>query len=188
MKRDNIKRKHLARDLVIIILSIAAAHLLVEINAFQALINSTGEVKVLGSFIAGLFFTSIFTTPLAIVVLGELTLTSSLFSVALLGACGALLGDIVIYYFVKDSVAQDIQYVISKASFHKRLFHIFKLRIFRWITPFIGALVIASPLPDELGIAMMGLSKMKLSVMAPVSFIMNFIGILIIGLVANSMI
>ncbi|KKR47070.1 MAG: hypothetical protein UT80_C0011G0001, partial [Parcubacteria group bacterium GW2011_GWC1_40_13] len=69
----------------------------------------------------------------------------------------------------------------------KRLFSIFRPKLFKWLIPFIGALIIASPLPDEAGLAMMGLSKMKTSVFIPISFALNFLGILAIGLFAKGM-
>jgi len=44
---------------------------------------------------------------------------------------------------------------------------------------------VISPLPDELGLAMMGLSKMKTSLFIPISFILNSLGILAIGLITK---
>ena len=60
------------------------------------------------------------------------------------------------------------------------------LRIFRWLIAFLGALIIASPLPDELGLTMMGFSKIKTSLFIPISFLLNSLGILIIGLIAKA--
>ncbi|OGG78335.1 hypothetical protein A3A36_01445 [Candidatus Kaiserbacteria bacterium RIFCSPLOWO2_01_FULL_52_12b] len=64
---------------------------------------------------------------------------------------------------------------------------IFRPRLFKWLIPFVGALIIASPLPDEAGLAMMGLSKMKTSVFIPISFALNFLGILAIGIFAKEL-
>ncbi|MDP3800322.1 MAG: hypothetical protein Q8Q90_02755, partial [bacterium] len=58
----------------------------------------------------------------------------------------------------------------------------FRKSFLRWFTPFLGALIIASPFPDELGLVLMGLSKTNTKVFIPVSFGLNFIGILIMGL------
>jgi hypothetical protein len=41
----------------------------------------------------------------------------------------------------------------------------------------LGAFIIASPLPDELGLTLMGMSKVRLAVLVPVSFVMNAVGI-----------
>jgi hypothetical protein len=43
-------------------------------------------------------------------------------------------------------------------------------------------LIIASPFPDELGLMLMGLSKTNTKVFILLSFVLNFIGILVMGL------
>jgi len=107
--------------------------------------------------------------------------------VAIVGGLGALIGDIIIFRFVKDRVSEHFAYLI-KASRSERLFSIFKLKLFHWIIPFVGALIIASPLPDEIGVTMLGLSKMKSLHFILLSFILNSAGILVIGLIAKTII
>ena len=69
-----------------------------------------------------------------------------------------------------------------------RRFHLlFKRRFFRWITFLAGGLILASPLPDELGVAVLGFSKMRLKYFALLSFVFNFLGIAVIGLVARAL-
>jgi hypothetical protein len=62
------------------------------------------------------------------------------------------------------------------------------MRVFRAVMPFLGALIIASPLPDELGLVFLGISKLKTRYFLPLSFVLNFFGILIIGLIAKSLV
>ncbi len=176
----------LIRDLTLLILSIFVAVLLVRTHSIDWILNSTKEMKLVGAFIAGMFFTSAFTTPLSIVALGEISLNTPPLQVAVVAALGALIGDLVIFTFIKDTFAKDVQDFL-KAHPQKKLRSLFKFRIFRWLTAFIGALVIASPLPDEVGLAMMGFSRMSVAILIPVSFVMNFIGILLIALVAHSL-
>jgi len=173
------------RDLGIIALSVVIAIVLVKTGALKSLLASAKEIQFIGSFVAGMFFTSIFTIAPAIVALVEIFQINSLFSVAIFGGLGALVGDLIIFRFVKESLSEDVSYLIQKTK-SERFFSIFHLKIFRWLIPFIGALVVASPLPDELGIAMMGLSKMKTSFFIPLSFLLNSFGILIIGLITRA--
>ena len=153
----------------------------------------------IGIFIAGMFFTSAFTTAPAIVILGEFSKHNNLMAVAVIGGLGAAIGDFILFKFVKDRVADDFKYLfhIKKKGRHvvkskdidclgNRLKSIFHTKLFHWFAPFIGALIIASPLPDELGIAILGLSRMKDSVFIPVSFIFNSIGIFVIGWAVHS--
>ena len=184
---DKNTQNNLTRDLGIIIFSIVVAVLLIKTGAIEEVLNQTRNVWFLDSFIAGMFFTSIFTTVPAIVTLGAIAQASqSVLLVAIFGGLGALCGDLIIFRFMRDRLGEDIRGLI-KNSKNGRLRSIVRLKFFRWLTFFLGALVIASPLPDELGLAMMGFSKMKTSLFIPVSFVFNSLGILVIGLIAKNL-
>lgn len=183
-----MREKHshnVMKDLAIIIFSFIAAIVFVKTGTLKNILDSAQEMKLLGSFISGIFFVSVFTAIPATVIIAELAKTNSIFLVVLFGGFGALFGDLIIFRFIKDSLSEDFFYLIKKSG-SERFFSIFKIRLFRWIVPFIGALVVASPLPDELGLAMMGLSKMKTSLFIPIAFILNSLGILAICLLARS--
>ncbi|MBI2024299.1 hypothetical protein HYT00_02855 [Candidatus Giovannonibacteria bacterium] len=180
------EKNNIIRDLGIIILSIVVAIIIAKTGVLANILTSTQEMEILGSLIAGMFFVSIFTAAPAGVVLFEIAAANSIWEVALFGGIGALAGDLLIFRFIRDSLSEDIHWLIRKTK-QERFFSIFRLKMFRWIAPFIGALIVASPLPDEVGLAMMGLFKMKMLVFVPISFSLNFLGILIIGLFAKGM-
>jgi hypothetical protein len=46
-----------------------------------------------------------------------------------------------------------------------------------WLLPLVGAIIIASPLPDEPGVAMLGISKIRRWVFTVVVFFLNTIGV-----------
>lgn len=174
------------RDLGIIILSIIIAIIVIKTGVLISLLTSTQESKFIGSFVAGIFFVSVFTAAPATVVLAEIAQSNSIFWVAFFGGIGALVGDLIIFRFIKDSLSDDFLYLIKKSK-SKKLASIFRLRLFGWLMPFVGALIVASPFPDELGLTMMGLSKMKTSLFIPLSFALNFFGILVVGLIAETL-
>lgn len=145
-----------------------------------------GDGVVFASFVAGLFFTSFFTTPPAIVVLGELAQEGNLFLVAGVGALGAVIGDYILFMFVRDRVAADASELLSGPRL-KRFMRIMKRSHFRRVLPVVGALIIASPLPDELGLALLGISKMRTRSFFILSFCMNALGIMLVGLAARSL-
>lgn len=179
------KQNHiLIRDLAVIVFSVVLAIVLAKTGILKNILTATQELKFIGSFAAGAFFASVFTAAPATVVLGKIAQTNSVFLVAFWGGLGALVGDLIIFRFLKDNLAKDIFYLVNKVK-TKRLAAIFKLRLFYWLLPLLGALVIASPLPDELGLLLMGLSKIKTLSFIPLSFFLNFSGILAIGLVAT---
>src|SRR3989344_2859172 len=184
--RKNMQN-NLRRDIGIIVLSIIVAILLIKTGAIEEILKRTPNLWFLDSFVAGMFFTSIFTTAPAIVALGEIAQSSqSVLPVALFGGLGALCGDLIIFRFMRDRFGEDIIRLI-KNSGNGRLRSIIRLKFFKWLTFFLGALVIASPFPDELGLAMMGFSKTKTSLFILVSFVFNSLGILVIGLVAQNL-
>lgn len=181
------QKNNLTRDIGAIVLSIIVAIILIKTGAIEEILKQTRDLWFLDSFIAGMFFTSVFTTVPAMVALGEIAQSSqSVLLVAIFGGLGALCGDLIIFRFMRDRFGEDIMRLI-RTSGNGRLRSIVRLKSFRWLTFFFGALVIASPLPDELGLTMMGFSKTKTLLFVPVSFVFNFLGILVIGLVAKNL-
>lgn len=180
-------RDHLGRNLILIGISLIIAVWVARSPTIEIWIRSLHEFRFLGSFIAGIFFTSIFTSPVATVVLGEIAQTNHVWLVALSGGLGALIGDWVIFKFIRDQVTDDLRALLRHAGV-RRLPAIFRLKLFRWFTALVGALIIASPLPDELGLALLGLSQIKTKRFILISFIFNTLGILVIGLIARAMV
>lgn len=179
-------KKDLLRDIGLLALSILIAVLFARSSALTALLVSAQEYKILGSFIAGIFFTSVFTTAPAVVTLGALAQTTPLLLVALFGAAGSVLGDMIIFYFVRERFSEHLTALFAHQSGSKRIRVLFKRRAFKWITFLVGGLIIASPFPDEIGISLLGFSKMKSSSFMLLSFSCNFFGILLVGLAAQA--
>lgn len=177
----------LLHDLLIIAASIGIAVILVKAEVVVEILASTRGWEFFGSFIAGLFFTSVFTTAPAIVALGEIARFDAVMPTAFFGALGAVIGDLIIFRFVRDRFSEHILELASHRNVGRKIKRIFRLRLFRWISFFIGGLILASPLPDELGIGLLGFSKINMSWFVPLSFFFNFIGILFIGFIARAM-
>ncbi len=182
-KTDKAQRasvKELKRDGAIIILSLFVAVLLVKSGAILQFVTWTKDAYIIGSFVAGIFFTSAFTLPISTVALVEIAEVSGQpFTVTFIGALGAVLGDLLLFFFIRDSLGASLKIMLG-ASRVKRWSSIFHLKLFRYLTPLLGALIIASPLPDELGLAMMGFSRMHIGLLIPISYSMNFLGILVV--------
>ncbi|HEY4511678.1 MAG TPA: hypothetical protein VJH55_02445 [Candidatus Paceibacterota bacterium] len=181
------KKERLKKEVLLLTLSVLAAVFLAQTSLLNDLLSKTYELKLFGSFVAGIFFTSVFTIAPAAVALAEIAQNNSLWVVALVGAVGAVLGDLILFLFLEDHVERDFLSLLNTSK-RKKIFALLNLPVFRRLTPVLGALIIASPLPDELGLAMMGLSKTKLRVIIPISFCMNFLGIMLLGLVARTVV
>ncbi len=180
----NKHKRQLIQDIIILIASIIFAVFMVKIGIARKFILSLGDFQYFGVFLAGTFFTSIFTIAPSIVVLSEFAQNTPLFILAVFGGLGAFAGDYIIFSFIKDRVADDLKYLFSLSK-KDRFFFIHQTRLLRFLIPFLGALIIASPLPDEIGIMMLGLSKVKGTTFFLISFLFNGLGILIIGTVAR---
>ena len=177
-------KNHLMRDVGVVVISIAMAVILAKTGVLAELLANLQEWGWLGSLIAGMFFVSMFTAAPSGVALFEIAATHSAWEVAFFGGMGGLIGDLLIFRFVKGSLSEDVHWLFRNTK-QKKFASLFLVKRFRWLMPVVGALIVASPFPDEIGLAMMGLSKMKMSVFIPISFALNFFGILIIGLFAN---
>ncbi len=174
-------------DLGIIALSILVAILLVQTGTFAHLLTLTDGSVFIDSFIAGFFFTSVFTTAPAIVVFGEMSVQGSILTISFFGALGAMVGDYIIFKFMRDRFGSHVNELIKVRGLRKRFKHLFTLRFFRQFSFLLGGIIIASPLPDELGLSLLGLSKTKTSWLLPLSFICNFAGIYVICLAARAL-
>lgn len=179
--------RRLAVDTLVVVASVLFAIYIVKSGAIHLLVSATSGNMALASFIAGLFFTSLFTTAPATVVLGELAQQGSLPMVALAGAVGAVMSDYLLFLFVRTRIAADAKMLptgprlklVVRALKHSRL---------RFVLPVIGALIIASPLPDELGMLLLGVSSVKSRSFLLISFGMNALGIVAIGLAARALV
>jgi hypothetical protein len=185
MSHPPSRKDRLWSDVGIIIVSIFVAVKLVESGILERFLAGGSGLQLLESFIAGMFFTSAFTTAPAIAALGTIAANGSVLSTAICGAAGAVLVDLLIFHFVKNSVRSDFLALASKER-RASLRHLFRGKIFRWFTPLAAALIIASPLPDELGVALVGLTGTRAKWFIPFSYAANFAGILAIGFVAKA--
>ncbi|OGI87040.1 hypothetical protein A2906_02005 [Candidatus Nomurabacteria bacterium RIFCSPLOWO2_01_FULL_37_25] len=182
MKKQYLK--HLMRDLVIIAASVAVAVWLARLGVVEKFMAFAGGFKILASFVAGMFFTSIFTTAPAMVALAVLARDFPPLWVALIGALGAVLMDFIIFRFVRDDLSKDAASMF-RVKIRRKFVRLFQHGFLKWLLVLLGGLILASPFPDELGLAILGLAKVKNRILLPLSYVMNFLGILTIVSVAR---
>jgi hypothetical protein len=172
-----------AKNIIILTLSFILAVVLINSSFITALISAGTQVKMLGIFVAGVFFASLFTAPISVVALGEFALTTSPWAVALIGGAGALVGDLIILLFLKKVMDQGSSF-FSRILARRKISAVSESKFFSWLLFVTGAVLIATPLPDELGLMLMGLTRINLKFVIPASFILNSLGIYAIALLA----
>jgi hypothetical protein len=170
-------------DIIIITISVYVAIYLARSGIIEQLISLAGDNVYLVSFIAGIFFTSFFTTPPSIATFATLAGSGNIFLLALIGGAGAVLGDSLLFLFVREKVAKDASLLMTGPKW-RRVLRVLKKRRFRRILPVLGALIIASPFPDEIGLALIGISTLSRAQFFLLSYCMNALGILLILLVS----
>lgn len=173
------------KDIGAIAVSVALAVLLAKTGAITSLLAAVGDLRFLGAFAAGMFFVSVFTVAPAAAVLIGLFQAGPVVETALAGAVGGLVGDWILFRFFRDRMAADIAFLLRRAG-GRRLPAILHLRSVRWLSPLLGAVIIASPFPDEIGLALMGLAGLRTILFLPLSFGLNFLGILALGLAVRA--
>src|SRR3990167_10935095 len=134
MKKHAGNGNYIVQDIAIIALSVLVAVLLMRTGVLSSLLVSAGEMQVFGAFIAGMFFTSIFTTAPAIVALGEISLLQGIFYTALFGAAGCVAGDLIIFRFFRNRLSEHVAEIATHRSVWRRFRLLLKRLLFRWFT------------------------------------------------------
>lgn len=178
------EKLNLVQDFFIIVISIIFAFYFAKSNILHEIVVAMGPFSYLASIIAGIFFVSIFTFAPAVALLLQLASEHSLIVMALLGGIGGVIGDYIIFIFVRNRIADDIAFLLSHPQMG-RIKKVFSTKLPLWFTPMIGAIIIASPFPDELGLTMLGLSHISTKKFIIVSFTLNALGLFLMAYFAQ---
>ena len=168
---------------LLLLASLIAFFFLAGTPAVHAFIADVGQWGYFGAFVTGIFFVSTFTVAPAVVVLFSFARVLPLFPLALVAGLGAMVGDFLLFSFVRDRLSAEWSPLFSRIA-ETPLGRLFASPFFAWFTPVLGALIIASPLPDELGVGLLGLNGLKSWKMLLITFVLNTAGILLIVFVA----
>ena len=167
------------KNTTLLVLSLILFFYLVKTPQVDSIIRQAGDLGYLGAFLAGIFFVSTFTIAPAAVVLYHLADKLQAVEIALLAGLGAMIGDYIIFRFMKDRVLTELGPLLSK--YGRPYFKVlFKSPYFGWLLPVFGAFIIASPFPDEVGVSILGLSKIKRWQFFTLALVLNAIGIFLI--------
>ena len=167
------------KNTTLLVLSLALFIYLAKTPTADTVISRIGDLGYFGAFLAGVLFVSTFTVAPAAVVLYYLASSLQPFEIAIIAGLGAMTGDYIIFRFIKDKIFLELQPLFLK--FGKPYFKtVYTSPYFAWILPLSGAFIIASPFPDEVGVSMLGLSKIKRWQFILVTFTLNAVGIFLV--------
>lgn len=189
------------KNSIALILVLLLTFFIVRSKLFKNFIQSLGNFGYIGSLIAGLFYAYSFTIAFSLSVFYFLGKFLDPFIVALFGAFGAVISDYLLFKFVKQNLSEEIRFLIQdiksvyfKTSFFFKIFpfsnlilserfeniarKVYASKTFKILTNLIGYAIIASPLPDEIGVTFLGIAKHRKEEFIFLTFFLNFIGIL----------
>ncbi len=168
----------------IFILSLSSAWWLIKSGYLHSLIEAILPLKFISEIAAGILYTSFLTSPLSVAMLVVLAQENNPVMTALLAGVGAAFADILMLKFFRGQLSSNLNQVSEQLGFKKFNILLQKLHL-GFVLPLVGAIIVASPLPDELGLIMLGVSKLKYREIAVLTYILNTAGILLIVLPIN---
>lgn len=168
-------RNTILLTMAMVLLVVFADHAIVH-----GIISGISGLKFFGIILAGMFYVSTFTIVPATLLLSEMSKIYGFWETVLLATIGALIGDFLIFRFIRDTVSEELKPILESLGKEKHLVMLFKSPLFAWLLPVIGAIIITSPLPDELGLSIMGVSKMNSRKFIVIVGILDFIGMLLL--------
>ncbi len=154
-------------------IGVILAGLIFSYPGFHELISNLGEWGILGMFLAGLAFVVSQLSPIATVVMLGLSEEYPMWMVTLICGVGSMVGDLIMFRFFSSGLGADVFEEVEniKKRLHLRNKTLIKL---------LGAIFIVSPLPDEIGVALLGMSNVKIGNMAVLSFCLNSLAIFVL--------
>jgi hypothetical protein len=137
------------------------------------------------TFLAGLLFTSFSTIPLATAVFISLAHAGlPIWQTAFIGGLGAMIGDAGLFAALKVSVLDTAAAYLARKT-HGAFQKFAHKPLVRLGSVLVGGLVIASPLPDELGMAIMGLTDVPTRYVFLIAFVFDTASIAAISYLAR---
>ncbi len=133
-----------------------------------------------GAFIGGMLYVSSFTVAIGVLLLVSATESVPLIPLSLLAGLGGVIGDTVIFKFIRSSLRAELIYVYEKLGgrFITKLFK--RHKPLSSLLPVLGAIMIASPLPDEIGVSIMGVSRMRTIHFMIMTAFLNSVGVYVL--------
>jgi hypothetical protein len=185
MKKEGEKKKRKFRlkypKFLLLLITYIIAWIIFAGKDFTPISNFFSSLGYFGTFLAGVLYTYGFTSGPATVMLLILAGTGQKLIIAgLIAGIGALCGDFLIFKFIRTSFKDEL-HKLSREKFSQKISKHIHPVLKATILPILGGIIIGSPLPDEIGVTMMAVSKnISTRFFAVLSYLFNTAGILII--------
>lgn len=188
MNSQIFKNEYKYPNLTILFSVIVMTYLMHRSGALSQMVLGLESLGYLGVFLVGMFFVSTFTVAPATTLLFLMLDKFSIPEIALIGGIGSVVGDYIIFRFVEEGLVGELKEIFHKVGGDSifRVHWIAHTKYFVWLGPVIGAMIIASPFPDELGIGLLGMYKMDGKKFILLTWILDTFGIFMLLSAVNA--
>jgi len=187
MKNQKIRYPKLLLLAIMILIAAAIFYEGKNYAPFHDFLMSLGYI---GTFLAGVFYAYGFTAAPATAVLLVLAKEQDLVLAVLAGGFGAVLSDLLIFRLIRYSFTEELNR-LKKERFVRYIEREEKIlfgHYYRHVFPALAGFLIASPLPTEIGVAMMAsMKKLSIKKFLMIAFILHSLGILAILMVGKGL-
>lgn len=177
-------RRYEYKHTSVAISAIIAFVLLLDTALIQSVLLYITHLELLGIFIAGVLFVSFFTAAPAVILLLHFLDMYDPLIIAVISGAGAAIGDLIIFTILEDKIGYELKPLAKKLRLMKFINSLHRKKA-RLRTVLVGSFIIASPLPDEAGIALLGLSHISAAGLLLVTYLLNTVGIFVILIAAS---
>ena len=181
-------RKHIMMypKFLLLFITFIIAYFIFTGRSYEPLNNFILSLGLFGAFIAGVMFSYGFTAAPSTALFLIIAKEHNLWLAGFIGGIGALLGDLVIFAFIRSSFSDEIKKLSRKKivrGFHKSIPN--KLK--KYLLPVFAGFIIASPLPDEIGVTILAIHRhISVRMFMFLSYFLNTAGILGILYIGNA--
>ncbi|MFA6518386.1 MAG: hypothetical protein WCV93_01900 [Candidatus Shapirobacteria bacterium] len=169
--------QHKHKNLIALFIGLAITFVLFKSSIFANLTPHLGRLGYLSAFLAGSLFASTFTVTIGALLIANIAPTLNPLILIIVGALGAVTTDLLIFKLVRHKAEAHVSPIYKLFPHHQHIRKILHTKFFGWTLSLVGAIIIASPLPDELGISLMGLSAIKNRQFFLISYLSHTLGI-----------
>lgn len=169
-----------------VIIALLVFILLLNTSIMATVFNGVEQLGYFGAFLAGLLFVSLFTAVPAFFLLVGFDGLHPL-GVALMAGLGSMIGDYLILKYAEEQVAYELKPLAFKFGIPQTIGYLQGSKSTLGLVRLLGAAIIASPLPDEIGIGLLGMGKLNRAAFLAICYVLNTAGILFIVLAARSL-
>ena len=176
----NTARVFKYKNLSLVAASLIFALFISQYEPLHIFLLNLGNLGYIGAFVAGILFVSTFTVGIGAVILLILAEELSPVELGLIGGLGGVVGDFTIFHFLKDNLSKEVESVYNRIDSKHHFIKLLHTKYFSWTLPVIGAVIMASPFPDELGVSLISISKMKTYQFLILAFILDVISVFLV--------